>query len=116
MILTIFLPFGLQKMILFASIQTAVCEVFTHVGIPIILYSLPIFILPTDSSKISKHKENMYSLNETLHDHMVLRSRTNNSVVKLVVKYLPLFSTVSIQSSTNSVNWGNFIADKFLYL
>ena len=56
MILTFSLPFGLQKVILFASIQTAVCDVFTQVGIPIILYSFPIFILFTDSSKIIKHK------------------------------------------------------------
>ena len=43
-------------MILFASTQTAVCDVFTQVGIPITLYSFPIFILFTDSSKIIKDK------------------------------------------------------------
>lgn len=56
MILTFSLPFGMQKVILFASIQIAVCNVFTQAGIPITLYSLPIFILFTDSSKIIKDK------------------------------------------------------------
>ena len=46
----------MQKVILFASIQIAVCNVFTQAGIPITLYSLPIFILFTDSSKIIKDK------------------------------------------------------------
>ena len=46
----------MQKVILFASTQTAVCDVFTQVGIPITLYSFPIFILFTDSSKIIKDK------------------------------------------------------------
>ena len=56
MILTFSLPFGMQKVILFASIQIAVCDVFTQAGIPITLYSFPIFILFTDSSKIIKDK------------------------------------------------------------
>ena len=46
----------MQKVILFASIQIAVCDVFTQAGIPITLYSFPIFILFTDSSKIIKDK------------------------------------------------------------
>ena len=105
MILTFSLPFGMQKVILFASTQTAVCDVFTQVGIPITLYSFPIFILFTDSSKIIKDKRKMCLLNETFTDDMVQRSKTsNNLIVQLAVKYLLLFSITCILSDMNNIN------------